>query len=293
MVMRFRFKLFFIMIGFALFMSFAITTFDHMRISEEAMKHNDFQIRQTEVAVTSSLEAIDKAYLLFDNEISKEMEAHSHYLLDLYKENPVFDEWDFQELKSMLGMDVYILNEKNQITHTSYTEDVGLDFSLCCEDFSALLDERREAGEFISDGMDLQQKTGELKKFSYMPTPDGKYIIELGYDLSDDEIFNKFNFLKEIEELEARFPSINEINVFNLDGYTLGEVTDENTFSSAREKAFEEAVTSDKTVELKDDWNGEGAIYRYVNYTADNRQGLSTSRVVEISYNQHQLEAVQ
>lgn len=130
--------------------------------------------------------------------------------------------------------------------------------------------------------------TGELKKFSYMATPDKEYLIELGYDLSGNEIFTEFNFLKRIEELEDRFPSINEIRVFNLDGFQLGGEADVDAFAQDRAEAFETAIDTNESVEFA----GDQTLYRYVNYNAEKAQGISTSRVVEISYNQDNLKGV-
>src|SRR5690606_18512536 len=122
-------------------------------------------------------QTIEKAYYLFGKEISSQMEASSRYLIGLYQRNPSFDEWNFTALKNMLGFDIYIINEQNVITHSSYPEDIGLDFNVCCPKLSQTITERRNSGEFFADGIDIEQTSGNIKKYSYMATPDKKYTI--------------------------------------------------------------------------------------------------------------------
>ncbi|WP_042220574.1 GGDEF domain-containing protein [Oceanobacillus manasiensis] len=288
---RFRLKLFVTMITFALIISFSIAIIDYIKLREEAIANNQVQIQQTENIVVDSLSTIDKAYTIFDQDTTEEMKERTEELMERYNSDPSFENWNFANIKEEIGMDVYIINDQNVIIHTSFTEDQGLDFAECCSDFSSLLDERRQAGEFTVDGLDVQQKTGEIKKFSYMPTPDKKYIIELGYSLADKRIFNEFNFLNVIKELENKYELINEINILNVDGFKLGEPTEENYLTDERQDAFNRSIRSKSSAEAEE-VDGNPALYRYLYYSADNTQGISTNRVVEISYNHDGLGAI-
>ncbi|MFD1174636.1 GGDEF domain-containing protein [Oceanobacillus picturae] len=289
---RFRLKLFVTMITFALIISFSIAIIDYIKLKGEAITNNQVQIQQTEDIVMDSLSNLDKAYSIFDEDTTEEMKERTEELVERYQSNPSFKNWDFAAIKEEIGMDLYIITDQNVIIHTSFPEDQGLDFSACCSDFSSLLDERRQAGEFAVDELDVQQKTGDLKKFSYMPTPDKKYIIELGYSLADKRIFNEFNFLEVIRKLENEYEAINEINVLNIDGYKLGAPTDENLLAGDRQEAFNQVIRSESIAEVEGEWGGNPALYRFIYYSTDNTQGISTNRVVEISYNHEGLGAI-
>ena len=68
-------------------------------------------------------------------------------------------------MKKKHGMDIYIVDQSNTVVYTTFAKDIGLDFSRCCQRFSALLDERRASGEFLQ--MELifqhrQENTGNL-----------------------------------------------------------------------------------------------------------------------------------
>jgi len=281
------------MIFFAILISFTIATVDYFKLKEEEIKDSQFQIEQIEETVKYSIETIEKAYSLFGEDISSKMKTSSYYLLDLYKENPNFDQWDFQKLKDLLNFDIYIINDKHVITHSSLPNDVGLDFSVCCRKLVPTLDERRNSGEFFADGLDIEQHSGKIKKYSYMATADKKYLIQLGFYLQDGTIFQEFNFLRTIEDLVRRYPSVNEINVLNIGGYSLGQpVLPHSKLSAERRNAFEQALSTKQTVEIKGEWHHEPAIYRYVYFASDLDHGTTKSKVLEIVYNQKELLSI-
>ncbi|MFD2046466.1 GGDEF domain-containing protein [Ornithinibacillus salinisoli] len=289
---NFRLKLFLVMIVFAIVISFTMAIINYVKEREQAIDQNQLQAQQIEDIVYDSIRMIDKAYSIIDQDTTQNMEENSRILLDKYEDNPNFNTWNFKKLKDDLGMDVYIINDKNVITHSSFKPDLGLDFSQCCNEFSQLLDERRVSEEIHIDGMDLQQKTGEIKKFSYVPTPDKKYLIELGYALEDGMIFQEFNFFHKINELVEQYPMLNEINILNTDGFIFGKSTEEEHLPANRKEIFNQTVKGKNSGEIESDWHGEQALYRYVFYSADKNRGISTNRVLEIIYNENELQSI-
>lgn len=281
------------MILFALVVSFTIATADHLRLRDEVIQRHQAQLEQVEETIQYALLTTEKAYELFDQETTNQMIANSHYLLDVYIQNPFFEEWDFQGLKETLGMDIYILDEDYVIIHSSLEADLGLDFKQCCRKLLQVLMEKKEAGEMLIDGLDIEQVSGEAKRYSYMPTPDKKYIIELGYGLQGGNLFQEFNFLQTKAELEERYPSVNEINILNIEGFAFGKpVVEENKLPLDRYEAFEQALSTQEITELHSHWKGEQAIYRYIPYVSPIDRGTTKLKVLEIVYNDHELQAM-
>lgn len=287
---RFRLKLFVIMIIFAVAICFPIATINYLKFTEQARDNNRFQIQQIEDTVTYTLKTLDQSFYFFDDETTSKMEQNTRYVLDKYDENPDFSDWDFDALKEEFGMDIYIIDQHNKIIHSSFKDDIGMDFTKCCSKLVPILDERRESGEFFHDGMDIEQETGDIKKYSYMATRDKKYLVELGYSLKGNKIFNEFDFLTVNEELVTKYPSVNEINVLNIGGYFLGSSVDEMNLSNERRKAFEKTLSTGENSEVRGAWQGEPAVYRYVRYTSAFDQGTTKNKVIEIVYNENQLK---
>lgn len=290
---RFRLKLFLIMILFAAAMAFIIAIVDHQRITNLTIEENEFQVDQTQDTITYTLQTIDKVYYYFDQETALQMEENSKYLADLYEENPSFESWDFEALSKEIGMNIYIINEDLVIVASNVESDIGLDFKSCCSKLVPVLEERRESGGFYHDGMDIEQSTGSVKKFSYMATQDHQYLIELGYSLEDGPIFQKFSIFQVVEDLIDDYPMIYDINVLTLGGYSLGKSTDEWKLSPERREAFEETLKTGKVTELDSEWQGNPAIYRYFPYESEYDEGKVTQKkVIELVYRGDQLEEV-
>lgn len=289
---RFRVKLTITMVIFAVAISFTIAITDHIRLREQAIYHKMEEVDRNETIAKFALESMEKAYFVFGDPIASRLRDNSIYLLNLYDRKPSFDEWDFKSLRALLGTDIYIINSENRITHSSYQEDVGLDFGVCCRKLSQTLDERRASGEFFHDGIDIEQKTGLIKKYSYMATRDKKYMIQLGYALQNEDIFEKFNFFKTIDELLQQYPNVNEINILNTGGFSLGEPVSGQRLTGERRKAFDRAHQTGLTSEWRGDWKGETAIYRYVQYVSAYDAGATKNKVLEIIYNEKDLQAI-
>lgn len=289
---HFRLKLTMTMIAFALTISIALATTDYFRLKNLAINHAHNQLQQEIEMLTYAVETSEKASFMLGENIAEKMRETSFRLLNKYNRTPSFDEWDFERLKKMQALDIYIINSQNTITHSSVPSDIGLNFSACCGKLSTILDERRAAGDFYHDGFDVEQHTGMIKTYSYIATPDKKYIIQLGYSLQKDTIFQQFNFLSTIDRLIQNNASINEINVLNIGGLPLGDDSLKHELLADRRAAFEHTLATGETTELKSTWNDAPANYLYIQYSSSFETGTTQNKVLEVIYNEHDLQAI-
>ncbi|WP_158233827.1 GGDEF domain-containing protein [Sporosarcina sp. P3] len=283
---NFRLKLTGILISFTLLLSLIIVVADYIRLKKNVETGLEIQIQMAEDEIITSLATVDKVYNLLDIERAESMKEYSQTLLKKYEKQPDFSKWDFQSLKTQSGMDVFIIDRNNEVIASSYTPDIGLNFNECCPKFSSLLTERRKLGIFSHDALDIHQETGEFKKFSYMPTLDKDYIIELGYFLEDKLVFQEFNFLDTMNRLENENEQIKSINVYNYLGLLLGErgVGKEDKINASRRAVFKASYKDFEIKETTVKEDGTLITYRYIPYKADTVPGLSMNRVVEIAY---------
>ena len=289
MTPRYKLKLFLVLLAFAIVVTFTIATIDYFRLKQQTISDNELHIEQVTETVKYALNTIDKAYYLLDEETAKRMEKFTGDLQKRYEKNPNFESWDFQSLSKEMGMDIYILDAGNEVVYSNNEKEVGLDFSVCCKTFNSILNERRTSGELYIDGIDVDQKSGEVKKFSYMATNDKKYIIELGYSLENEAIFQEFNFLNIADELVKDFTIIEGLNILNFGGLPFGTVKNRKSTPEQR-KAFEQARETNKIVEINSEFNGEEAAYRYIPYQSVYDKGSTQTKVVELIYNKNDLD---
>lgn len=291
----FRLQLTIILIIFSIVISFVIAIFDYGKLKDQVHISHETKIEMAENAVINSLHTIDKAYHFFDTNTANRMEKYTEVLLEKYEDNPDFETWNFEELKERFEMDIFIIDANNVVTYSSFIEDIGLDFNECCTSFANLLDKRRMNGAFYHDGMDIQQSDGQIKKFSYRATPDHKYIIELGVSLEDDDIFKEFNFLDIIDALESEHKAIHSIHVYSSVGLILGYMDADGRSKEVDENMrsiFKEALSSGEAEETVKKVDGQNLTYRYIRYVANETRGLSTNRIVEIIYDDAELEGL-
>ncbi len=290
---RFQLKLACALILFAMLISALLATSDHLRMRNQAISNTEKQIELYEKSVRNALEVLDKAYILFGESLAESMKDISGALVAKYAADPNLDEWDFRSLKEAYRFDVYMINEANRIVYSSYLPDIGLDFDDCCGTLAKVLRERRADGGFFHDGIDIEQHSGKLKKYSYQATGDKKYIVQLGYSLENSSIFQEFNFARTVDGLLRDNPSITDIQVLNIAGRRLGspEKGDE-TLQGERKQAFRAALVSGATTEYREKQGGETAIYRYVRNESQYDESATRVKVLEIVYNENELDRV-
>lgn len=109
--------------------------------------------------------------------------------------------------------DIYIIDTNGVVVNTTFTKDLGLNFFSFGEVHKALIKKIFKDGEFKSEKFTIEAKTRRLKKYTYQPTLDGKYIIELGvYSSTADEIVNIIKGT--LDELNKKEKSIVSAELF-------------------------------------------------------------------------------
>ena len=168
--------------------------------------------------ILQTINNINNSYKIAEKQLNVEMREYSQLMLEKYKQNPNVMEWDLEKLKEKFkSYHIYIINEELQIIRTTYKKDLGLDFSKY-KSFSKVLRKRLNDDSFVVDRLDLATQTGEIKKYSYMPTPDNKYLLELSINAKE-----KFPSLKNLDlfgdasQLTEEYNLIEEIAFFSVE----------------------------------------------------------------------------
>ncbi|MFO7827713.1 MAG: hypothetical protein R6V23_03750, partial [Bacteroidales bacterium] len=144
--------------------------------------------------------------------------------------------------------DLYII-EDNIIVNTTYMPDWGLDFSAFGDEKIDLFNQILRSQKFFAEKFQFESSTKRLKSYSYQPTLDGKFLIEIGsYSEVADKIMEMFrNRLKQIaienEDIisvnywfgneEYQFPLIDEpLNRYIPDSVIAKAFLEQKDFSS-------------------------------------------------------------
>lgn len=147
--------------------------------------------------VTKVLEFQDKAFELIEVSMSEKMEANSSKLVnEIFRDTKDVETADLDKIRRQLDMDtehedIYIIDRNGIIVNTTFEQDKGLNLFSFGERYKNYLEEVFNLGIFVNEIFSREAQTNRPKKYTYQPTLDGKYIIELGsYSKNADEIIS-------------------------------------------------------------------------------------------------------
>lgn len=165
--------------------------------------------------ILHSLKYMNHSYKILGNFLNEEMRNISQDLVKKYKENPDIFEWNLEEIKSQYkDYEIYIIDRDLKVIRTTQKTDLGLDFNQF-PNFARLLKKRMAGDSFVVDRMDISTKTQRLKKYSYIPTPDHNYLIELSIDIQKaNPTIKKLNVFKHAQKLANNHKELNSITYY-------------------------------------------------------------------------------
>ncbi|MCK4664557.1 MAG: SpoIIE family protein phosphatase [Bacteroidales bacterium] len=169
--------------------------------------------------ITHVLEFQDVALGVLESSLDKKMEMYSNKLINNYfKNTDNIDKADLYKIRDELGMnpnfeDIYVINSKGIVVNTTFKEDLNLNFFDFGEEHKNHLLNVLNDNKFVSERFVIENQTRRLKKYTYQPTNDNKYIIELGvYSLKADEIID---FIRNTtHDIAKKQESIESVDLF-------------------------------------------------------------------------------
>ncbi|KPN88777.1 GGDEF domain-containing protein [Lysinibacillus sp. ZYM-1] len=294
-----RIKLLLSLIAFAVILVAVISYVNRQILVDDIEKQVARNRILIENHILTDMRAVDNAHFYFDKNMSDKMEQELRTLKNYYRENTNVASWDLQQMKNKHDMDIYIVDQTNTVIYTTFDKDIGLNFSNCCQRFSALLNERRASGGFYTDGIDISTTTGEYRKFGYLATEDKKYLLELSIDLLKDPVFQTFNFEKTSEYLVAKYVDLVEVQTINAGGVFFNDSKSKRITvqeqSQQFQKYFELAKKKMKPMEYQKELDhGYIETHLFLPYEAETVRGESSKRIVYVKYgNFTKIEALQ
>ncbi len=244
--------------------------------------------QQTENNVINAIKLVNAGYRVLESFLDKEMQNGFTTFIDAYQlagRNP--EKIDLEDIKGQLNdkMDLYIINADGIVEYTTYTKDFGLDFKKYPETFAFMTEVRKE-GTFASGGLTSEARTGIIRKYAYMPTPDRKYLLEFGL-ISNDfaDLMGDLDLVKINSRLKKLNPFLNQVRIFGRNGNSLGEPDYKPPTDNL--KIIETVYDTKKTEHFQNDNKKQYIRYLFVNLKDE--RGINVvsdqSKVVELTYN--------
>lgn len=243
-------------------------------------------------AVESSLIAYhrltDRDLALFDDLFTARLRDAFPAFLDEYEhagQNPL--KMNLERLKADLGTgyDLYVIDGNGVIIATTYRNELGFNLS-SYPGFGETLTAIRLGDGFVSDRVVQARVNGTYRKYAYHPTPDHRYLLEIGLTHRHFSARSRMDVAPDIGELAARTPSLVNAKAYNVFMHPLGGSQDDRPIDAA---ALAAAIQSRSTVEVADRANATLARYLFVDLRSP-AYASDPSRVVEVTYSTRLLD---
>lgn len=157
--------------------------------------------------IKSILELQDASLDIEENYLDKRAKMLSDKLMEYFIENKNIETIDLNKVRRLIGMntlneDIYVINKNGIVVNTTFERDRNLNFFDFGIEHKNYLLSVFEGHRFESERFAIESSTKRMKKYTYQPTPDGQYIIELGFysekvDIIAELVKNKLSLLSQ------------------------------------------------------------------------------------------------
>ncbi|HOT94897.1 MAG TPA: ATP-binding protein [Methanoregulaceae archaeon] len=171
----------------------------------------------TESQINTSFRMIDTSLKLYDRTFNRQMEdAFGTVMAEYQRAGGDPARMDLDALKQRTGgMDVFVINDSCVVQYTSKPKDLNLDFRVIYPDIVGYFNTIRNSSGFFPDRVVKDWTTGRMTKYGYMPTPDHRFVMELGLESELFEVERRqLDYYDVVDELRAFNPYLDEVLLF-------------------------------------------------------------------------------
>jgi PAS domain S-box-containing protein len=248
---------------------------------------------QSENNIISHFRSKEEALRYYDESLNQQMERAFPAFLEEYARaggDPAV--MDLEAVKQEIGgeMELYVIDDSATIIATTYPQELGLNFSEFAPYFADYLAGIRTSSGFFPDRIIGDKSAGEVKKFAYMPTPDHRYILEVGFlNLTTP---TGYRYIDEnlIRKVKQSNPYLENVRIFDS---TLRQRINDTPveIGDPALAALLKGILANRTT-LAISKNSEGNAVRYLFIDLkDDRYGSDVSRIVELTYTNQPIHA--
>ncbi len=209
----------------------------------------------------------DVALEIEESSLDKRMKRLSHTLVhDYFKDTKNIDKVDLDKIRTELDFDmeledIYIINEDGIVINTSFKKDLNLNLAHFGEKYIQFFKNLLRSNRFNRDRHAHEGATDKIRIYSYQPTLDGKFIVELGfYSNKVNQIDDEFQ--RKIREMANSFENITDIKLFiaSQEMYAFGG---REKPKKSHHKTFMQTFEKKSHTMIAENENGEDIFYDY------------------------------
>lgn len=254
-------------------------------------------VEQAEDNIVNTVTIFDNGRKFFERSLEDPLRVAFDLFVEAYIDegsNP--DLLDLEALKIeiqdslKMQLELYIVDSLGVVRYSTYPKDMNLDFSEKLPHLYSKFPSIRFGDQMVSNRIVSEVATGIERKFAYMPTPDNKYVLDIGIPIEQfPEVMPEIDAFTMASRLQEISPVLDSLRVFGKD----------NMYVMGRPGAMLDSATIDIINEIKISGTesvivGDSSSGNYTKYVLvdlnDPSYSDDASKVVELSYNNNLVE---
>jgi len=245
---------------------------------------------QTEQNIIEAMRLKEATWGIYDDTLNDQMKTGlTLVLLEYNRSQGDPGLMDLDLIKKELGdkYDIYVINESGVIVKTTYLPELGMDFKQVPYFFTYLTKILQSEGFFPDRIVRDNLGSGNFRKFAYYPTPDHKYILELGLTgTTFADLNQRLDDQNSIQNIISVNPYVEKFVIYN----SMGRRLDNNALPEISVKGYvDEILVIRKNLEIPDPENARILRYIFVDLKG-NQTGSDASRIIELTYNMQSIQ---
>lgn len=218
--------------------------------------------------IKNILEFQDMSLEMLGSTLDERVKGYSNLLVDMYfSDTKNIETVNLKAIRDELGMDssvedLYIINTNGVVVNTTFDKDKGLNLFSFGIEHEKYLKSVFANKKFVSERFTIESTTKRLKKYSYQPTNNGKYIIEIGfYSTKADQIID---FIRHrLENLTEEQGSLKNVDLFILTDKPFS-LNDKSVLNKEHEPIINKVFKDKQTVVIASKNNGRSLEFSYI-----------------------------
>ena len=249
------------------------------------MSDYNLQKEQIEANVVNTLEVIDSGFAMLEKSAEPEMTQKILIFKDEFdKAGGDPDRISLESLKAKIGekYDLVIIDSETTIIKSTIPDTLGFSFSKASKRLGDIITAMRTRDAVQHERFSTNMGTGYLTMFTYLPSADHKYLLEVAY--SQAALGSYVSELRPVHitsKLIQSDPVVLSVRVYDVLGFEMSS-DGQNKAPTEESKENVERAKKEKSFEIE-----EGNIrksYLYIDLKNDDNLISDNSKIVEITY---------
>lgn len=262
-------------------------------LREGILKRN--QIISNEIRNIMSMQ--DYTLMIIEKQLDTRVEKISGLLQSRYfSDSEKCISSDLFAIRNELGMDslkedIYIIETATgRIVNTTYEKDKSINVYSFGNDFKLFLEKVVREKKFVSERFSIETSTNRIKKYTYQPTIDGKYIIETGIYSSDADSTKKL-ISRLFQNIKNQDSSIDQVELFiGADEPFALNTGEKFTRTDMRRPALLEAFNLKKNVSFETSGGNNSQLFDFIYMARKNTLLYKNSVIMVVTDKSHDSE---